>query len=82
MRCEEGEPLKKKLDLIEQLIEVSDKCLTMHPAIRKNGKIKEFPCNCRKNVAKLMKSLLRGEYLKGVQDGVLVEQGLMRNPVR
>lgn len=74
--------MKKKLDLIEQLIEVSDKCLTMHPVIRKNGRIKEFPCNCRKNVKKLMKTILRGEYTKGVHDGILVEQGLMRNPVR
>lgn len=74
--------MKKKLDLIEQLIEVSDKCLTMHPAIRKNGRIKEFPCNCRKNVTKLLKPILRSTYLKGVQNGMLVEQGLMRNPVR
>lgn len=50
--------MRKKLDLLEQLIEVSDKCMTMHPTRNKDGSLNEYPCNCRKNVMKLLNPMV------------------------
>lgn len=45
----------KELDPIEQLIEVSDKCMTFVHHVKKDGTLTEHPCNCRANVKRILK---------------------------
>lgn len=47
---------KKKPDYIGQLIEVSDKCMSLHPKVA-GKKLKEYPCNCRQNVMKILSEI-------------------------
>lgn len=55
MSCDPPYTLRKtNPDVIEQLIEVSDKCLTLHPQID-GDKLLERPCNCRANVKKILR---------------------------
>jgi hypothetical protein len=55
MSCDPPYTLRKtNPDLIEQLIEVSDQCLTLHPQFD-GDKILDRPCNCRSNVKKILK---------------------------
>ncbi len=53
---------RKRMDFIEQLIEVSDKCLTMHPRIKPSGKLKTYPCNCRENVKRILRRMLKAAF--------------------
>lgn len=53
---------RKKIDFIEQLIEVSDKCLTMHPRIKPNGKLQGYSCNCRANVKRILRKWLESSF--------------------
>lgn len=48
---------RKKMDPIEQLIEVSDRCMTFIPKFTKGGKEIEQPCNCRKNVIRILRRM-------------------------
>lgn len=45
---------EKKPDFIEELIEVSDKCMTMCPTFD-GDKMLERPCNCRASVKKILR---------------------------
>jgi hypothetical protein len=55
MSCDPPYRLRKTdPDMIEQLIEVSDQCLTLHPQFD-GDKILERPCNCRANVKKILR---------------------------
>ncbi len=49
---------RKKPDYIAQLIEISDKCLTMDgPIVKKNGAWADRPCNCRANIKKILRKM-------------------------
>lgn len=55
MSCDPPYRLRKsEPDFIEQLIEVSDQCLTLHPQFD-GDKILERPCNCRASVKKILR---------------------------
>lgn len=55
MSCDPPYQLRKiDPDMIDQLIEVSDKCMTLHPQIDGDKLIKR-PCNCRANVKKILR---------------------------
>lgn len=71
-------PEKQKSDLIEKLIEVSDKCMTMHPRIDKRKKVVEFGCSCRKYVHWMVGRMMRLEYERGVNDGIAELRKLIR----